>query len=271
MGTPQILSEIELLKECKHSSIIKYIAWFEDQLAYYLVMENFGTSWKLEDGTSPRAFIVDPPNQPRIMLMMGQASCSSLYDYIEFYHQVIPRHTIPQLFRQICEGLEYLHSKNVVHGDIKEENILIGQLEDGSLVAKICDFGHALKVKRNQKQMVRYGTKEVSAPELFDNLKREERGDAPVDRYHGFEQDIWALGFLLYSMIFGNLPDELPMYIYGHRIFSGTYYPIKNEADLEKNCADLLKRMLAVDPRDRITIDRILVHPWLRKRTRTRS
>jgi len=111
--------------------------------------------------------------------------------------------------------------------------------------------------------MIRYGTSELSAPELYPHLRRQ----IEPKKFNGYEQDVWALGFLLYSMLNGNLPSDIGDYIQG-KAFTGAHYPIDESLVLDTQCNDLLKRMLCVDIGTRITANEILAHSWLRTRTR---
>jgi serine/threonine protein kinase len=96
------------------------------------------------------------------------------------------------MFKQIAEGIEYLHSANVAHRDLKLDNILI---EDGSGLIKIIDFGFSVLCSSQQKLKIFCGTPSYMAPEI--TLKRE---------YDGRAVDMWALGVLLYVMLSGTFP-----------------------------------------------------------------
>ncbi|KAJ3058974.1 hypothetical protein HK102_010219, partial [Quaeritorhiza haematococci] len=257
------------------------------------------TTNKSSDGTPDWA-------QP-VKVYISEPSCSSLFDFIEHHGGRMPRYLVPQLFRDLAEGLGYLHSQGIAHGDIKEENILVGfaskprshrrssastttssstsatsssssSTAPRELVAKFCDFGHALRVKRNWKRLIRYGTREVSAPELVPNLVRaewrkqverersggksksksgsgsdraqyamevdedededdeedeeeEEEEEYEQQRFHGFEQDVWALGLVLYTMIHGSLPRNILEFVSGELLVPSDMdfpYPLDN-------------------------------------------
>ena len=70
------------------------------------------------------------------------------------------------IFRQIVEALQYIHLQNIVHRDIKLDNILI----DLSNIIKICDFGVSKYVKRGENMLDQCGTPAYIAPEILKNL-----------------------------------------------------------------------------------------------------
>ena len=138
------------------------------------------------------------------------------------------------LFKQIASALGYLHKLGIVHGDLKEENILIGY-DKGVHYAKICDFGHSLQTKRNRKDLRFYGTRDLSAPELLPNLRASELDKMLMDVFSGYEEDIWALGLVLYTMIHGSLPRNNDRIVDGKDSLEGSlYYPTEYAAHIEK-------------------------------------
>lgn len=102
---------------------------------------------------------------------------------------------------ELLEALQYIHSKDVIHCDIKLENILGQSLEGHSFpILKICDFGLARRIDPVMKSVLiekRMGTKEYMAPEVKDNS----RITAKVD--------IWSLGQVFYKMCTTYLPTQL--------------------------------------------------------------
>ena len=150
------------------------------------------------------------------------------------------------IFKQIIEGLRYIHKKKIVHRDIKLDNILI----DLSNTVKICDFGVSKKISKGDIMYDHCGTPAYIAPEIFKN-----RG------YEGYSCDIWSAGVTLYYMLGGVQPfcaDS--MKDLERIILEGKYDKLEDVSD-EAN--DLIDRMLQLDPKKRITDDEILNHPWI--------
>lgn len=96
------------------------------------------------------------------------------------------------IFKQIIDGLAHIHSKGVLHRDIKLDNILL----DGHGRVKIADFGVSRIVKSTQEEMTEQcGTPAYIAPELLRD-----------QGYWGFGADIWSCGVVLYAMLYGTVP-----------------------------------------------------------------
>jgi len=95
------------------------------------------------------------------------------------------------IFKQIIEGLGYIHKKRILHRDIKLDNILL----DGKGNVKIADFGVSKLVKPGDVMHEQSGTPAYIAPEIL----REEG-------YSGFKADIWSAGVVLYAMLCGTVP-----------------------------------------------------------------
>ena len=152
------------------------------------------------------------------------------------------------IFKQIIEGLKYIHKKKIIHRDIKLDNILI----DLSNTIKICDFGVSRKIEKGNIIYERCGTPAYIAPEIYAKIG-----------YEGFKCDIWSAGVTLYYILSGTLPfkgsniQELEK-----AILKGQFERIRNVSD-EAN--DIIEGMLRIDPEKRFSIDEILKHPWLNK------
>lgn len=94
-------------------------------------------------------------------------------------------------FKQILDAVSFCHSKNIVHRDIKLDNILLD--EYGNI--KLCDFGVSKRMPKDGKFRERCGTPAYIAPEILN-----ETG------YDGKTADIWSMGVVLYAMLYGNFP-----------------------------------------------------------------
>ena len=150
------------------------------------------------------------------------------------------------IFRQLIETIKYLHSIGIVHRDIKPDNILL-ELDN---TIKLCDFGVSKEVKEGQLLTDSCGTPAFVAPEVLK--------DSP---YNPYMTDVWSSGVVLYAMITGFFPFRGVNETELHRnIKSGVFPKLK---DASNELKDLLNKIFEVNPNKRITIDRILNHPWL--------
>ncbi|NXE23819.1 KS6A3 kinase, partial [Ardeotis kori] len=158
----------------------------------------------------------------------------------------------------ITKTVEYLHTQGVVHRDLKPSNILYVDESGNPESIRICDFGFAKQLRaENGLLMTPCYTANFVAPEV---LKRQ-----------GYDAacDIWSLGVLLYTMLtgytpFANGPDDTPEEILarigsGKFSLSGGYW--NTVSDTAK--ADLVSKMLHVDPHQRLTAAQVLSHPWI--------
>ena len=152
------------------------------------------------------------------------------------------------IFKQLIEGLKYIHKKKVIHRDIKLDNILI----DLTNTIKICDFGVSRYYSKDELMFEHCGTPAYISPEIFEN-----------NGYKGTGCDIWSAGVTLYYMLGGVQPFKAnSIKELENNIKKGDFKPIE-EVSSEAN--DLIKGMLQVNPKKRFTVDNILNHPWLNK------
>ena len=180
-----------------------------------------------------------------MLIIMEYISGGNLQNFVK-KRRKLGEKTAKILFRQIIQGIKYIHSRGIVHRDIKLENILL----DLNNIVKICDFGVGKLIKPSTILKDQCGTPVYMAPEII-------KGQG----YHGFPVDIWSAGVALYIMLSGALP-------FNKDKENGLQYSIVNN-DIAKingvsdEANDLLKNILEKDPNKRFTANQILEHPWM--------
>lgn len=153
--------EVGILKQCNHPSVVKLYDSFETNKHICFVME----------------------------LCAG----GDLFSYVKRRRR-LSEQTAQYFFRQILEGLAYLHNAHrVIHRDIKLENLLL----DGNGRVKIGDFGVSRQLKSPTERMSEQcGTPAYIAPEIISDERN----------YSGFKADMWSAGVCLYAMLIGTVP-----------------------------------------------------------------
>ncbi|KXS10487.1 Pkinase-domain-containing protein, partial [Gonapodya prolifera JEL478] len=156
-----------------------------------------------------------------------------------------------RLFRQVVEAVKYCHDKNLVHRDLKLENVML--TEDMGNV-KLIDFGFTREVALpTQKQLLDTycGSVAYAAPEMIIGKQ-----------YLGPQADIWSLGVILFTLVCGFLPfdDDSENEILVQKKIKELDYEMPEF--LSDTCKDLIARILKLDPADRIALNDILHHPW---------
>ena len=185
-------------------------------------------------------------NDNNIYIIMEYIEGKDLFQYI-YSLQRLTEYKSSQLFRQLISCLEYIHKLGIVHRDIKPENIL---LDKGKKNLKLVDFGLGNIYKKNELVKTACGSPCYAAPEMLS-------GKA----YDGFYSDLWSCGVVLYCMLVGTLPfDDEDIKILYHNIKIANYI-MPNF--LSNYAQDLLRRILVTNPKRRITLEEIKLHPFL--------
>ena len=210
----RIYYEIKILKQLRnHKNIIKYFEHFETEKYFFIVMENIS----------------------------GGNLLNAINKMSKFSEPMAKN-----IFKQLIHTLKYLHNLNIVHRDIKPDNILL-ELDN---TIKLCDFGVSNQVRKGQLLSDSCGTPAFIAPEILKNQP-----------YNPYATDIWSSGVVLYIMVSGFFPfrgiNENDL---RKSIIKGNYPELN---DISENLKDLLNKLLEINPDKRITLDEIINHPWL--------
>ncbi|XP_050212835.1 serine/threonine-protein kinase GRIK1-like [Mercurialis annua] len=208
-----VLREVLIMKMLNHPNIINLIEVIDDPNTdhFYMVLEYVDGKWDWE-GSGP----------------LGEI-------------------TARKYLRDIVSGLMYLHSHNIVHGDIKPDNLLV----TSSGIVKIGDFSVSQVFEDDNDELRRSpGTPVFTAPECCLGLT-----------YHGKAADTWAVGVTLYCMVLGQYP-------FLGETLQDTYDKIVNNIlalpnEMNPQLKDLLEGLLCKDPKQRLTLDSVANHSWV--------
>ncbi|CAH2065367.1 unnamed protein product [Thlaspi arvense] len=211
-----VLREVKIMKTLEHPNIVNLIEVIDDPKTdhFYMVLEYVDGKWAYDDSGPPGA--------------LGE-------------------NTARKYFRDVVAGLMYLHSHNVIHGDIKPDNLLV----TSTGTVKIGDFGVSQVFKDDDDQLRRSpGTPVFTAPECCLGVT-----------YSGRAADTWAVGVTLYCMILGQYPflGETLQDTYDKIVHNSLVIP----DGLEDNLKDLINGLLSKDPKQRMTLKDVAEHPWV--------
>ncbi|CAQ16148.2 Serine/threonine-protein kinase par-1 [Caenorhabditis elegans] len=209
----KLFREVKIMKQLDHPNIVKLYQVMETEQTLYLVLE--------------------------------YASGGEVFDYLVAHGRMKEKEARAK-FRQIVSAVQYLHSKNIIHRDLKAENLLLDQ----DMNIKIADFGFSNTFSLGNKLDTFCGSPPYAAPELFSGKK-----------YDGPEVDVWSLGVILYTLVSGSLPfDGQNLKELRERVLRGKYrIPFYMSTD----CENLLKKFLVINPQRRSSLDNIMKDRWM--------
>ena len=233
-------NEINILKEIDHPNIIKLYEVKETNKFYYLVME----------------------------LCNGGGLSDCLEDYQNKYKKPFPEEVVQYLMRQIMSAINYLHKKNILHRDIKLDNILVNfeTLEDKNKRnmlkshVKIIDFGFARHLAPAQLAYSVLGSPINMDPGILRKLNKMEHSND-----YGYDQkaDIWSLGTICYEMLIGKCTfDAESMKELLRKVEEGNYFL---PTTISKEAVSFLNGMLQYDLKKRLSSEELYNHKFLTK------
>lgn len=211
-----VLREVLIMKMLNHPNIVNLIEVIDDPSTdhFYMVLEFVEGKWVCEGSGPPGG---------------------------------IGENTARKYLRDIVSGLIYLHAHNIVHGDIKPDNLLVTRTG----TVKIADFSVSQVFEDDNDELRRSpGTPVFTAPECCLGLT-----------YHGKAADTWAVGVTLYCMVLGQYP------FLGESL-QDTYDKIVNNLlslpdNINPQLRNLLEGLLCKDPNERMTLDAVAKHAWV--------
>lgn len=151
-------------------------------------------------------------------------------------------------FKNILDGLAFIHHFNYAHRDLKPENILI----DAQGFAKISDFGLAKYVGPTGIASTLCGSPLYASPEIISSQKE----------YNAKKCDMWSAGIILYAMVTGQLPwtTRNQNRLFGQIIRCNYRIP----SYVSQECANLIKGLVCLNPNSRLSVEEALNSPFMR-------
>ena len=210
--------EIDILRSLDHPNIVKYFETYEDDLLLHIVMEHI-------------------PGDNLFKMITNKV-------YVNFTER-----DICEIMTCLLKSVLFLQHNNIVHRDIKPDNILFS-LPGKYSSLKLIDFG--LSIPRNAKrERYRVGTPYYMAPEMI-------RGK------YCYESDMWSIGVIMYVLVTGHQPfrgrDQEKVF---EKISEGKYdIKLLNKQGCSPQLKDLIKKILIVNPKKRLGVEGALNHEW---------
>lgn len=192
-------------------------------------------------------------DEENFYLVIDLCPGGELFDYI-VDHDKLDEPTSALIFNQIVSAIAYCHSYGVAHRDLKPENVLISKFP----IVKVADFGLCGFISEQQMMKTFCGSPCYCSPECLCRIQ-----------YDGRKSDIWSLGVILYAMVTGEHPWNISnTSIMLRQILKGAYTV---PSFVSNQCKDLITSMMKVNPQDRITIEQILKHPWMKVASKAKN
>ncbi|XP_058253144.1 myosin light chain kinase, smooth muscle-like [Hemibagrus wyckioides] len=200
---------------------------------------------------------------PKLVQCLGAFDTRSeivlIMEYIaggELFERIVDdnfEHTEPtsmQYMRQILEGVLYLHRKNIVHLDLKPENIVC--LNATGTLIKIIDFGLARKLEPGKPLKVMHGTPEFVAPEVVSY--------ETVD----LATDMWSIGVICYILLSGESPFQGSTDVETLALVTAATWEFNPEfEDITDEAKDFICKLLKKEKRERMSCEQSLAHLWM--------
>ncbi|XP_044523260.1 serine/threonine-protein kinase D2 [Gracilinanus agilis] len=162
----------------------------------------------------------------------------------------LPERLTKFLITQILVALRHLHFKNIVHCDLKPENVLLASADPFPQV-KLCDFGFARIIGEKSFRRSVVGTPAYLAPEVL------------LNQGYNRSLDMWSVGVIMYVSLSGTFPFNEDEDINDQIQNAAFMYPASPWSHISAGAIDLINNLLQVKMRKRYSVDKSLSHPWL--------
>ncbi|XP_067942877.1 testis-specific serine/threonine-protein kinase 1-like [Watersipora subatra] len=183
----------------------------------------------------------------KVYICMEIAGHGDLLEYIKLRGSIPDRRSCT-FFRNLLDGVEYLHSHNIVHRDLKCENLLL----DVHNNIKISDFGFARRFENSETCRTFCGSAAYAAPEILQGVPYEPRG-----------YDVWSMGVILYIMVCGSMPFDDSNIRRMIRDQTERRVGFRHSKHVTESARNLIHSILEADVSRRYKITEIRAHAWM--------
>ena len=246
----EVPREVLILQKLeKHPHIISPLEHFYHD-SWYIVMEKFGNMW---NNTSCDLFeMIEHFNVKKKTIG---------YSVNNPFDLCLSENVVKKIINQLLLAVEFLRYHNVLHRDLKDENILVDQ----EFNIKLADFGSATLLGQgpsnnsDEEELNKFGgvfstfmgTIQYASPEVVR-----------YNAYCGYKQEVWSFGILLFTMIFGYSPfQNKEEILYRELLFNGVK-PSLSQC-VSEGCKSLLLGCLHRDMNQRYSFENLILSEWL--------
>ncbi|XP_047332448.1 serine/threonine-protein kinase ATG1c-like isoform X2 [Impatiens glandulifera] len=222
-------------------------------------------SKKLQDSLMSEIHILEQINHPniirlhdiiqettRIHLVLEYCRGGDLSLFIQQRKGRISEAKSKHFMHQLASGLQIMRDNNVIHRDLKPQNLLL-TTNDENAVLKIADFGFARPLQPRGLAETLCGSPLYMAPEIMQLQKYDAKAD------------LWSVGIILYQLVTGKTPfsgNSQIQLLQNIMKTSELNFP-PDKMDLSSACLDLCRKLLRINPVERITFEEFFNHPFL--------
>ena len=235
-------NEIKILYSLSHPNIVKLEELKQTKDYYYIVMEYIN----------------------------GGSLTDCLKKYQKKFGRAFPEDIVQYLMNQIVDAIRYIHSKNIIHRDLKLDNIMVSFDNENDEVnlnmmrakIKIIDFGFAIKLTKSSLAFSALGSPMNMDPRILKKFSK--RGGDINQLGYDSKADIWSLGTICYEMLIGQAVfNAETMNELVKKVEAGSY---SVPTTVSKEMVSFLNGMLQYDPNNRLNAEELSKHPFLTKR-----
>lgn len=186
-------------------------------------------------------------------LAMELCSGGKIIDFLSQCLQYRERDTA-SIMQQVFSAVNHLHERDIVHLDLKPDNMLF---ESGSAIAqnrvKLIDFGISCTCSNGRTLRIHAGTPEYMAPEV-------------IDSHFGTQADLWSCGVSMFLLLCGYTPfrGERESSLFAAIRRGNFNFAAKDWGGISQDAKDLIRALLKLNPRERISPQEALEHSWTR-------